>query len=443
MKKSVSNVNVLTDNPYLCIVKIGSPLLVTYILNILTVSLLQKVYSASAGGEYFLITGLLTGITSSIPAIYTSVASAAWIKTAGKAVLSDVDEKKRALWDGYYAIIFISAVLFAILALFSDTVLGWLNIPAEVYSATKSFYLLTVGLYLFTGLASFSVAVVNGVSSVWTILLINSLNVCAPLLMAFLLLTVFKTGMAGAAAVTGSAMLLVVLAGFAVLRKNGYKGFKAGHFVPRIKNILEIISFGGVLALQSIFCFVGAFFLSLQANRHLGSDYLSVLSVTIPIASAMGIFSSVIHALVPVNYAAGNIRRVKQIFRGCIVFCVAYGFVCFGVYALAGRAYFSTLFEDPNIVDQGVSFWFWQGAGYVFVAVIFVVRIFFESIGKKFIALFSGVFEMAGLLICAFCIIPLYGEIGFSIGNPLGWALATVYLLSAYLVLRRKIYQKK
>ncbi len=442
MKKNFSNLNVMEDSPYLCILKIGLPLLTTCLLNIFIVLVLQKVYSLYAGDNYFLVIGLLSGITSSVPNIYTSVASAAWIKNAHKAVLADSEENKRSFLDGFYAIIIISTLLLVFLVAFSDVILSWLSIPTEIYQITKSYYILIIALYVFTGMASYCIAVVNGVCNVWTILFVNIVNVCMPLVMAFILLKVLGLGIFGASAVTGCAMLAVVLVCLTVLRKKGYKEFKRTHFVPRMKNITGIIGFGSVLALQSIFCVVGSFVLSFQANKYLNADYLSVLSLTIPITSVMNVFANVIYALIPVNYAAKKYSRVKKIFFGCLLMCVTYSLVCFSVYALFGRAYFSVLFTDKNIIEYGVSYWFWYGLGFIPVSVIFIVRIFFESIGKNQVALFSGVFEMTGMFICSFYIIPVFGEIGRSLGNTLGWTLAAIYLLTAYFVLRNKIYRK-
>ncbi len=443
MQKNPFRINVLEDNPYSCVVKIGAPLIIVYFLNIVITLILQKLYTEYAGNNYFFIVGLLVGITGSIPNIYTSMASAAWIKTANSAVLGDADEKKKAFIDGFYALLFVSAIVWFGLTLFADAILGWLNVPLEIYGSVKKYYMVITSLYVFTGLVTYCIAIVNGVSNIWTLLFVNIFNVCIPLMMAIVLLIVFDLGYIGAAMVTGMASFVVVIVSLIVLRGKGYKHFKLSHFIPRWRNIINIVCYGAVLVIQTVFCFIGTFVLSYQTNKYLNEDCLSVLALSIPIVGVMNIFVNVIHATVPVNYAEGKYERVKQFFRGCLLLCVLYGVICFSVYALAGRAYFSSLFDSPQIVEYGVSYWFWYGLGFIFVAVIYVIRIFLESIGWNKVALFSGVFEMIGMLMCAFWLIPSFGPIGRFLGNTVGWLLAATYLLSVYFILRKKIYERK
>ncbi len=430
-----------TDGSLLpCILKIGIPLLFTNLLDIVITFPSQDIRSNYAGDNYFLIVGLLSGITSSVPLIYTAVSSAAWIKTASKACTADGDEKKRSLFDGLYAILLISILLFLTSAVFSDIILKLMSVPTDIYSQTKTFYLLTSALYIFSGIASYCINIINGICNFRTIFTVNLLNICLPLLVSFILLVLFHAQIIGAAIVSGVSMLIMAAISLIFLRKNGYKGFKPSHFIPRYKNIIRIILFGLSLALQSIFCLIGSLVLSFQANKYLNADYLSVLSVSIPLSGIMSIFGQIICALVPVNYALKKFDRVKKIFSICLVSCVIYATLCFIVYATSGRAYFSTLFDSKETIEYGVSYWTLFGLGFIPVSVIFVVRTFFESIGKSFVALFSGVFEMLGMLFCAFILIPNTGHIGRSLGNTIGWLLAAIYLSVSYLILKKSIY---
>ena len=122
--------------------------------------------------------------------------------------------------------------------------------------------------------------------------------------------------------------------------------------------------------------------------------------------------------------------------------CVGYGVVCAVIYAFLGEWYYGTLFADPNVVALGAEYWKWYGLGFIFVAVIYIVRVFYDCIGMSNMALFSGVSEMIGSFICAFWLIPAFGNIGNTLMYPLSWFIAASYLIISYLLLRKKIYFK-
>ena len=91
-------------------------------------------------------------------------------------------------------------------------------------------------------------------------------------------------------------------------------------------------------------------------------------------------------------------------------------------------------------MELGVKHWFWYGTGFIPLGFIYTVRFFFDAVGMSKISLLSGLGELIGHLIAAFVLIPNLGNMGRSIANPVGWAVANVFLWSSYLLFRKRIY---
>ena len=89
---------------------------------------------------------------------------------------------------------------------------------------------------------------------------------------------------------------------------------------------------------------------------------------------------------------------------------------------------------------MGAEYWFWYGVGFVGCSFIFSLRFFFVAVSRNLLATITGVCELTGNALAAFWLIPKYGNIGCSLAKPLGWWIAALYLVIAYVVMRKKIY---
>ena len=205
----------------------------------------------------------------------------------------------------------------------------------------------------------------------------------------------------------------------------------------------DTICYGSLIISQTLLCSTSYLIVSVQANRYLTSDFISVLSVNLPLAGVFSALSSAVTVFCPRNYAAGNKSRLKQFFTLTTVIGVLYGVLCFLIYALLGQWYYGRLFDNPDIIAYGTRYWFWTGLSYPFLALIYTVRFFMDSVGRGKFSLLSGGGEFTGNLICALWLIPQFGNIGRILSYPLGWFLGGVALLIAYFFVQKKIYAKK
>lgn len=434
-------INYLTDSPSKILGSICFPLVIVNVLLALTTTLTNQLYSRFVGQDAFSVTGYLSAVTTAFANIVASVMTAAWIKTAHTFAMGDKDFCSQQIFHGISAITIVDVGLALIVLLFCAPILAVLNIPEAIYTASRTYLVLYILCYLPAPIAGLFLTIVNGTSSSLRLLWVNIVVVLLNFAAAVLLLAVFKTGIIGLALCTCLGAFLQLLFDFLLFRKAGFR------FPLRqmLKNanwtvVREIIRYGFLIALQNLLCTSGYLLVTFQTNRYLSLEFISVLNVSLPLTGIMSAFGSACLAFCPQNHGACKTDRLRSFLRLSTVCCVLYGILCFLLYALLGKWYYGRLFEDSQIIAFGVDFWFWQGLGYIFLSLIYSLRSFFDSVGMSRLSLLSGLGELCGNLLCAFWLIPQFGNIGRSLAYPSGWFLASVLLVCAFLANQKRFF---
>jgi len=261
---------------------------------------------------------------------------------------------------------------------------------------------------------------------------------------AFLFLKVFRLGVQGVALIMCVQYFLWMAVNYILLRKQKILGKIAKKdLLPDFSRVGKIISYGLLLAAQMLLCVIAEVIVSLQANRYLSVEYIAVIAVSLPIQGVLsGVTSSMCTAFIPQNYKAGNSERLKSFMRKVLALGVGYAVFCFVIYASIGEWYYYRLFQDMAMAAMGSEYWFWYGLSIIPVAIIGIVRVFFDSIDKGSISMLSGIGELLGRIVCGFWLIPMFGNIGRSLASLLGWGTGALFLLIAYAILRKSIYRQ-
>ncbi len=440
MEAKAANKNDLIHDSLLKIFAgVGLPVLISSVTSVFMAIINNKTFSVYFP-EYFKILAVLSALIGVLSNYSTGVVTAVWSNCSLSFVRRD-EKAGNNLVSGLFALFLCQAALIFLLVLTADPVLYALNTPQEIYSDVKNFYVLYLIGSFFMALGLMSVRLVTGLESRLCVLTVNLANICLPALVLYLSLAVFKWGLIGAAVYTGVNGLIISLVSAVILiAGNSFNRLKASDFGINFRFAFSVLKQAFIIGFQDIICTAGYLLVTAQTNKYLSVDYISVLSVTLPVTSVMSVLSTMVAVVIPPNYQAGNYDRTKKIFRLLFIICVACGAVCFLIYMLFGQYYYATLFSDPEIIRMGAEYWFWYGLGLVFISPIYAVRFFFVAVLRTKTALLSGVFELLGNVICAYWLIPSFGNIGRSLSYTIGWALASVYLITAYLILRNRIY---
>lgn len=433
-------IHYLTDRPSKILLSICLPLVIVNVLLALTTTITNQLYSRFVGQNAFSVMGYLGAVTTAFVNIIASVMIAAWIKTAHHFAAGSKEVCSQQIFHGILAITVVDVGLALILLLFCAPILSVLNIPATIYAPSKTYLILYILCYLPVPIAGLFLTIVNGTSSSRRLLWVNIVVVLLNFIAAAVLLAVFKTGIVGLALCACLGALLQLFFDFLLFRKDGFR-FPLGQMFKKVnwRVVREIIRYGFLIALQNLLCTFGYLLVTFQTNRFLSLEFISVLNVSLPLTGIMSAFGSACLAFCPQNYAAGKTDRLRGFLRLSIICSILYGALCFLLYLVLGNWYYGKLFEDSQIIAYGVDFWFWHGFGHIFLALVFPLRNFFDSVGMSRLSLLSGLGELCGNLICAFWLIPQFGNIGRSLAYPSGWFLASILLVSAFIANRKRL----
>ena len=434
-------IDFLQDRPAAVFARLCLPLICVNLLQVFTTMLTNALYSLFVGESIFTVIGYLATATEAFYHLTHGVAVAAWVKTAHYHALYDQQTAQQKTIQALYSVFMVVAGTLILVLLFLDPILHAFNVPPSHYAMTRQYFAIWACSQSFIPFAQFLLMVVNGTSSPGQILLSNFLSIAVMAVNAAVLLGVCRLGMVGAAMQPFFNAALQILICLLLFRSKGFfRDFHPNDFLPEWTILFSIIRYSLIITLQTMICVVGYLLTGLQTNKYLTADYISVLNVSIPVISVMNSIGQACSAFYPQNYGAGLTDRIRQFFLLSNICVFFYSCLCYLIYIVFARPYYGRLFSDPAIVELGVKHWFWYGTGFIPLGFIYTVRFFFDAVGMSKISLLSGLGELIGHLIAAFVLIPNLGNMGRSIANPVGWAVANVFLWSSYLLFRKRIY---
>lgn len=432
-----AELDIRNDKIWKILVSLGVPLIVVNLSTIASTALLNQIYTEQIGNQYFMVNGYLTIFVNTCTQLIGALSSAIWIKSAS--AYTRTKEKGCITVNAFYTMLCGIGIFAAVCIAFADPLLHFLQIPADVYEMVrKYFFLYTAGLFL-VGIGDLARAFNNGLGSITDACIGNLISAVTTVAAAILLLVLFRMGLYGGAFVTAVGNLMLFACCIMLLRKRGVCPQKK-QWKFRQKLVLGNLKYGSLMIFQVLLCIIGSFAASVQTNRCCSADFISVMSVNLPITAPMNCVTTLSIVFIPQNYQKGSGERVRKFLKIIGIMTVSYGICCALFYIFSGKWYFSGIFTDPKLIEMGQQFWFCRGFGFIFVAFIYVFRYFLDSIGLGKVALLSGIGELLGRLICAGYLIPKYGNIGAALVDTVGWLMGAVFLVSAYLVCRKKIY---
>ena len=435
--------DLLKDNPVKILICLALPLFVVNIISIFTTTINNNISSKYIGQIIFSISGLLSSVTLTMTQLVSGIPSASWIKTAGHYSKEHIETTGKYYINSIYAITIIEIICIALFWIGADVIFSVINIPDSIYSQVMLYYKVFLISTFFTSVSTLITTIATGVGSVMDLFIRNLITLISGIAVNYIVLAVFKLGIAGAVLSGIINSLVTILVCHLIIHKNGIKiKLTKRNLTPDFKFVFSLIRYGMLISLQTLLCSVGNLTVSLQTNKYLSLDYISVIPIILPINAPMNSLMLAGNIFVPPNYSAGNSDRIKKYLKIALTACIGYSIISFIIFFFTGEAYFSTLFDDANIISLGKFYWRWYGFSTILVSVMCVIRPFYDCIGLAKVSLFSGLCEMIGYFISAFLIIPNFGNIGHAAATTFGYTIATVYLVSMYYILRRRIYER-
>ena len=198
------------------------------------------------------------------------------------------------------------------------------------------------------------------------------------------------------------------------------------------------------MGFQASIIAIGAIAVQVRLND-LGSDAVAsytaatrVDGLAVALLASLGLAMSM---FVAQNHGAGRPDRIRQGVAQGVWISVA-GAVVLGAVLIAAGAPIVRLFVgqgEEDVVAAATTYLVVNGALYVVLGVLFVLRGALQGLGHTFVPTLTGAVELVMRVGAAIVLGAAFGFTGVVWGNPLAWIGAVAILIPAYLRARRRL----
>ncbi len=427
-----------TGRPWRVILVFAVPLLVG--------SIVQQLYQVA---DAFVV-GRTLGVTSLaavgvVGALLFLLLGAAWGMTSGFAIptaqafgAGDLRGVRRSVATGTILAAIASVVLTVVAMALVDPALGWLHTPAELVPEARTFALVSFAGSAVTMFYNYLAAIIRAIGDSRTPLVFLTVSCLLNVVLVIGLVRGLGTGVGGAALATVVSQAVSVLLCLAYVR----------HRVPVLHvrredwridrdDVWRHLRLGLPMGFQSSIIAIGTLAVQLRLNE-LGPDAVAAYTTAARVDGlAVALLASLglaVSTFVAQNHGGGRPDRIR---RGVLQ---AIGMSLIGALLLAAvlitsGAHLVELFVGPGeerVVEMAALFLTVNGAMYVVLGALFVLRGALQGLGQSFVPTMTGVLELAMRVGAAVVLGAAFGYTGVVWSNPLAWIGAIVLLVPAY-----------
>ncbi len=345
---------------------------------------------------------------------------------------------------GWLAVIF-SLVMTVGVSLLCRNILLWMKTPADIFEYAYSYILIIfIGIpatYLYNILSGIIRSMGDSKTPLYFLTLSAALNIGLDLLC----ILVLKMGVAGAAVATVASQLISgVLCLLYIRKKFEILHFNKEEWRVNPSHMKMLCSMGVPMGLQFSITAIGSVILQTSVNT-LGA--LAVASVTAggkvsmffgcpfdALGSAMATFGGQ-------NVGAKKLDRLGLGLKSGIQLGIAYSLAAFVVMYFWG-ANLAALFVEAGageMLANARMYLIISSAFYIPLAFVNIFRLLIQGMGFSAFAILAGVFEMVARGLAALVLVPAFGFTGACFASPLAWVFADIFLIPAYIHVRRKL----
>lgn len=446
--KGVQSTDMTVGNPF--------KLILTFAMPIILGNLFQNLYSmvdsiivgrllgtnalaavGNTGPFTFLVLGFVLGLTSGFA---VCVAQAFGAKDELLLKYSVAQNIKLNL---------LAAIFFTVVGvLTAKPLLRLVNTPEQIFNDSFTYISIIYGgigaTVLYNACACILRAVGDSKIPLYFLILSSILNI----FLDIVFIKTFEWGISGAAlatiisqAISGILSLVVIIKKYPMLH------VQKCHFEPKPSLCAKHLKLGFPMAFQFSITAIGVIVLQGALNKF-GADTIAAYSaankVEQLIAVAAGSFGMVMANFAGQNYGAGNIARIKQGTIAGTVLTVAFSLLAMFI-ALVFPEQLTALFVQKSspsfdaIVADARTYLTYTGIFYPVLFVIFIFRNVLQAMGKSFMPLMGGVFELVARSVASFTLPVVAGYLGICLAGPLAWASAALPLAIATVVILSRL----
>ena len=391
----------------------------------------------NTGPMTFLILGFISGLTSGFAVI-----------TAQAFGSKNQNELKRSI--AMNVILNVAfGLFFTFLALITNRpLLEMINTPEEIIADSKLYLDIIYSGIFATVLYNATSCILRAVGDSKTPLVFLIFSSILNIILDIILIKYTDLGVAGAAYATVIAQLISgILSVIYILIRYPELHVKKEHFAWSTSFASRHLKIGMPMAFQFSITAIGVIVLQGALNKfgpNVIAAFTAANKVEQLIAVAAFSFGTVMANYTGQNFGARKLDRIKAGTNAGTILTL-----CFSVISMLIAFIFpeqlTSLFVDSasagyeDVIKYSREYLFLTAMFYPPLFLIFIFRNVLQSIGKTFMPLMGGVFELLARTVCAFTLPLFWGYAGICLAGPAAWLSAAIPLFISYLVIIKKI----
>ncbi len=347
----------------------------------------------------------------------------------------DEGSVRRCVASSVYLSGFLSIIMAVATALLCPAMLRLMNTPEEILNDAVTYIrIIFLGIpvtILYNMASGILRSLGDSRTPVYFLILASIVNVVLDLI----LIIYVGMGVAGAAAATlvsqavaGIGCLIVMKKRFPILH------LSADEWKPDPALMKSMLLTGVPMGLQYSITAIGSVIVQWSVNG-LGVSAVAAIAASSKVSM---FFCCVIDALATTiatfsgqNLGAGKVDRIRAGIKSASTIGIIYCILAFGVILLFGREILSVFVDagrDPEVMDMAVSYIRINGAFYIPLVFVNVLRLSIQGMGFTKVAMFAGLCEMVARTAVAVFLVPLLHFTGAALANPAAWIMADLFL---------------
>ena len=361
----------------------------------------------------------------------------------------DREQLRRAVFQGFCLIGAVTVVITALVFLFADGILRFLQIPDELYDSMRVYLLIIfIGLpatFLYNFFANLLRSVGNSVTPLWFLGISALLNVFLDLYFVLVL----HWGVAGAAVATVIAQYVsgLGITGYVYLRCRELLPEKQHCSFDR-KTLSELLDLSLMTCVQQSTMNFGILMVQRLVDSF-GPVTMAAFAAAVKIDAFAYLpvqdFGNAFSTFIAQNFGAGKKDRLKQGFRTATVISFLFSLVISCLVFVFAKQLMGLFIqkEEVDVIRCGIRYLRIEGAFYPGIGLLFLLYGFYRAVKKPGMSVVLTVISLGTRVLLAYALAGPIGEIGIWMAIPIGWFLADVTGYGYYWKHRKTILESK
>ena len=388
----------------------------------------------ATGSVNFLIIGFCMGICSGFAIPVAQEFGAGNDKNLRKYVTNSV----------WLAVLF-AAVMTVVVVLLCRPILRLMQTPENIIDGSYHYIVIIFLGIPFTYLYNMTSAIIRSLGDSKTPVIFLTMAAILNIGLDLLCIIVFHWGVAGAAvatvasqAVAGIFCLLFMRKKFSILQMSKEDWTRDRCFMSKL------CSMGLPMGLQYSITAIGSVVLQSAVNG-IGSNAVATVTaggkLSMFLMCPFDAMGSTMATYGGQNVGAGKFDRLSKGLKSCVLLGAVYSVIALGVIVLFGKSLLLLFLDKGETAILADAQWYVtvNVCFYFALALVNIVRFLIQGMGYSRLAVFAGMFEMVARGLAGFVLVPYFGFTAVGFANPLAWIFADIFLIPAYIFVRKDI----